>query len=446
MIESVLQLLRKGRGQHGDHPLHGRDGHRQGLFAQVVHEISHRRDRPFVQVNCAALPTSCSRASCSVDAGRLHRRGQRQDRPSSRKPTAAPSSSTRSRRSRERADEAAARARPRQIRPSARRATSQRWTRAICATSATCATASGEGRFLEDLYYRLNDITVRACPRCAREDIAAARAAFPNGDVRAAQMDKNLRGFAPEVMAFSKRLARQRPRTRKRPVKRMVVLADDGAELIDLFSFDVLDARPAAPCPAGRARAAPRCQQPPVAGARSVIGRPLLERKVIAEALERLRGNKARVARARAQLPDAARTHPRLRPRDRRASGKFFRHRAPKTFSPNFTAPDSGLRRPGEMSKEIFRHSRCDPRPRSRERRSSDSTSRRPTNVVAKCSDLVQRGTRGLLYIVWRGTSKQVQQTSLDQPSGLAGSAGTGRGYEPRPTTTHQFPRPIWSE
>ncbi|MBI5169851.1 MAG: sigma 54-interacting transcriptional regulator [Candidatus Eisenbacteria bacterium] len=298
-IESVLQLLRKVGDSTATILFMGETGTGKGLFAQVVHEISHRRDRPFVQVNCAALPdqlleselfgyvqgafTGAARDKIglfeeadggtifldeiekipeNVQAKLLHvlDRGE--------------------------------------IRPVGATRNRKVDARVICATSSDLRDRIREGRFLEDLYYRLNDITVRVpALRQRREDIALLAQHFLA--LYARQMDKPVRGFTPEVLrVFLAHEWRGNVRELEKTVKRMVVLADDGAELgLDLLPSDVLDARPAAPL------APPAAVEPARSEVAVVSGRPLrdsvaeLEKQVIAEALARLRGNKARVAR-----------------------------------------------------------------------------------------------------------------------------------------------------
>jgi Mg-chelatase subunit ChlI len=167
----------------------------KALFAQVVHEISHRRDRPFVQVNCAALPdqlleselfgyvqgafTGAARDKIglfeeadggtifldeiekipeNVQAKLLHvlDRGE--------------------------------------IRPVGATRNRKVDARVICATSSDLRDRIREGRFLEDLYYRLNDITVRVpALRQRREDIALLAQHFLA--LYARQMEKSVRGF-----------------------------------------------------------------------------------------------------------------------------------------------------------------------------------------------------------------------------------------------------------
>ena len=76
----------------------------------------------------------------------------------------------------------------------------------------------------------------------------------------------------------------------EKTVKRMVVLADEG---------DMLGARPAAARDARAGRARPRRPPPATAAAAAALRSNVseLERRMIAEALERNRWNKARVAR-----------------------------------------------------------------------------------------------------------------------------------------------------
>ncbi len=296
-VESIMQLLRKVGDSTATVLFMGETGTGKGLFAQVVHEMSNRRDRPFVQVNCAALPdqlleselfgyvqgafTGATRDKLglfeeanggtifldeiekipeNVQAKLLHvlDRGE--------------------------------------IRPVGATRTRKVDARVICATSSDLRDRIREGRFLEDLYYRLNDITVRVpALRERREDIALLAQHFLAMFGR--QMDKPLRGFSPEVLgAFLAHDWRGNVRELEKTVKRMVVLADDGAELgLDLLPTDLLDARLAAPLAPPAAREPVRTDVPASRTLRDSVAE--LERQVIADALARLRGNKARVAR-----------------------------------------------------------------------------------------------------------------------------------------------------
>lgn len=297
-IANIMLLLRKVGDSNATVLFMGETGTGKGLFAQVVHEMSNRRDHPFVQVNCAALPeqlleselfgyvqgafTGATRDKTglfeeaaggtifldeiekipeAMQAKLLHVLDRGEIRP-------------------------VGATRPRRVDA-----------RVICATSSDLRDRIREGRFLEDLYYRLNDITVRVPSlRERREDIPVLAQHF--AAVYSRQMDKPLRGFAPEVMrTFLAHEWRGNVRELEKLVKRMVVLADEGDTLgLDLLPPELADARPAgvAPLPVERAPAAPAA----AAASRTLRSNITeLERQLIAGALARHRGNKARVAR-----------------------------------------------------------------------------------------------------------------------------------------------------
>jgi Nif-specific regulatory protein len=284
-MAGILHLLAKV----GDSPatllFMGETGTGKGLLAQVVHEVSARRDRAFVQVNCAALPEHLLESELfgyvqgaftgavrdktglfeeaeggtifldeiekipeSVQAKLLHVLDRSE------------------------------------IRPVGATRAKKVDARVICATGVDLRERIAEGRFLEDLYYRLNDITVRVPSlRERREDIPALAQHFLS--VYSRQMEKSVGGFTPEAMqAFLAHAWPGNVRELEKTVKRMVVLADEGHALgVDLLPPDLQEARDAAP-------------------ARSV-GLTLrsniseLERRMITDALDRSRWNKARAAR-----------------------------------------------------------------------------------------------------------------------------------------------------
>ena len=287
----ILNLLNKVGDSSATILFMGETGTGKGLLAQVVHEISNRRDRSFVQVNCAALPeqlleselfgyvqgafTGATRDKTglfeeaeggtifldeiekipeSVQAKLLHVLDRQEIRPVG---------STRSKK----VD-----------------------SRVICATGVDLRDRIREGRFLEDLYYRLNDITVRVPSlRERREDIPVLAQHFLAYYGR--QMERNFPGFGPDVMRiFMDYEWRGNVRELEKTVKRMVVLADEGDALtVELLPPEMRESVPAPPPANGSERAN---------GGRTLRSNvSQLEQRMIAEALERHRWNKARVAR-----------------------------------------------------------------------------------------------------------------------------------------------------
>jgi transcriptional regulator with GAF, ATPase, and Fis domain/tetratricopeptide (TPR) repeat protein len=298
-MNSILTLLRKVSDSTATILFMGETGTGKGLFAQVVHEMSNRRDRPFVQVNCAALPehlleselfgyvqgafTGATRDKTGLfeeAAGGTIFLDEIEKVPESVQAKLL-----------QVLDRG-------EIRPVGATRTRKVEARVICATGGDLRERIREGRFLEDLYYRLNDITVRVpALRERREDIAVLAQHFLG--VFSRQMGKTVRGFSPEVLRlFLESEWRGNVRELEKTVKRMVVLADEGDVLgVDLLPSELREARAAAPEAAPRESAAVEAAGS-AKGART-LRRSVseLERRLIAEALERCHGNKARVAR-----------------------------------------------------------------------------------------------------------------------------------------------------
>ena len=300
-VLNILQLVRKVGDSTATILFMGETGTGKGLFAQVVHETSGRRDRPFVQVNCAALPEQLLESELF---GYVHGAftGANRDKAGlfeeaeggtifldeiEKIPEAVQAKLLHV------LDRG-------EIRPVGATRVRQVNARVICATSTDLRERIREGRFLEDLYYRLNDITVRVPSlreRC--EDVPMLAQHFLA--LYSRQMDKTLRGFTPEVMrAFLEHEWRGNVRELEKTVKRMVVLADDGDTLgPDLLPNEMREALARVPRP----RHGERGGADSPGGIAPAAGRTLrssvseLEKQVIGEAMQRLRGNKARVAR-----------------------------------------------------------------------------------------------------------------------------------------------------
>ncbi|MBI5711177.1 MAG: sigma 54-interacting transcriptional regulator [Candidatus Eisenbacteria bacterium] len=292
-MKGILNLLSKVGDSSATVLFMGETGTGKGLLAQVVHEISNRRDRPFVHVNCAALPEPLLESELFGYVHGAFTGAIRDKQGLFEEAEGGTNFLDEIEKVPESVQAKLLHVLDRsEIRPVGATRSKKVDARVICATGVDLRERIKEGRFLEDLYYRLNDITVRVPTLRERpEDIPVLAQHFLNFYSR--QMEKNVRGLGPDVMqVFLKHEWRGNVRELEKTVKRMVVLAEEGDALgLDLLPPDMHET----------AKVVERVNGGSAGGGNG--GRSLrssiseLERRMIAEALERNRWNKARAAR-----------------------------------------------------------------------------------------------------------------------------------------------------
>ncbi|MBD3237520.1 MAG: AAA domain-containing protein [Candidatus Eisenbacteria bacterium] len=274
----------------------GETGTGKGLMAQCIHRASSRAEGPFVPVNCAALPEPLLESELfghvqgSFTGAHRAKRGLFEEAHGgtifldeiSRPSLAVQAKLLQVLDSHEIRPVGSTRSKPVDV-------------RIICASNVDLREAIARGRFLEDLFYRLNDFTVHLPPLRERtEDIPLLVDHFyahacqemkrrPRGlarAVRAQLLDHDWRGNIRELMQV---------------VRRLVALSEDGERITpELLPHEFRDpaTRLAAsqPDPQEEAR---RRQRPRIL--REEVAR--LERRLIAEALEATGWNRSEVAR-----------------------------------------------------------------------------------------------------------------------------------------------------
>ncbi|MCK4414632.1 MAG: sigma 54-interacting transcriptional regulator [Candidatus Eisenbacteria sp.] len=271
----------------------GETGTGKGLLAQCIHSASSRRERPFVTVNCAALPEplleselfghvqgsftgahrskrglfeaadggtllldEISRASLAVQAKLLHVLDSKE------------------------------------VRPVGATQGKRVDVRVLCASNADLREAIRQGQFLEDLFYRLNDFSVLLPPlRDRREDIPLLLTHFYDEACR--EMGRRPKGIAREVMSLLlDHQWRGNIRELLQVVRRLVALSEDGAWITtDLLPADFASATPAVVPPAG----APIPVGTNGGGLHGAVEQ--LEKKILAAALTESGWNRSEVAR-----------------------------------------------------------------------------------------------------------------------------------------------------
>jgi transcriptional regulator with GAF, ATPase, and Fis domain len=228
----ILALLERVAPSDATILIEGETGSGKGLLARAIHNSSTRATKPFIQVNCAALPEPLleselfghvqgsftgavrDKTGLFVEAGGGTIFLDEVDK----------TTITTQGKLLQVLDN-------REVRPVGGNKATRIDVRVLCATNVNLKQRIARGEFLEDLYYRLNDITFRVPPLRERpEDIPVLVEHYLRrftGD-----MAKGIPSVEPEVIrAFAGLPWRGNVRELEKVVKRMVVLANEGEPL-----------------------------------------------------------------------------------------------------------------------------------------------------------------------------------------------------------------------
>ena len=280
----ILSLLERVGPSDATILIEGETGSGKGLLAKAIHASSNRATKPLIQVNCAALPEplleselfghvqgaftgavrdkaglfveanggtlfldEVDKTTITIQGKLLHVLDNRE------------------------------------VRPVGGNKSTKVDVRVLCATNVNLKTKIARGDFLEDLYYRLNDICFRVPPLRERpEDIPLLVDHYSRRF--ASEMSKDIRGVEPEMLRLFAELPwRGNVRELEKVVKRMVVLANEGEPLSTRL------------VPRELLRTEEETNGDAPATLRSEVAK--VERKLIGAALERSNWNKLKAAR-----------------------------------------------------------------------------------------------------------------------------------------------------
>jgi len=283
-MKRTLALVAKVANSPVSILIEGETGTGKGLLSQIIHQASDRREKPFVQINCAALPEQLLESELfghvkgSFTGASYNKVGLFKEAESGTLFLDEVDKTS-----------LAVQAKllhvldSKEVRPVGAVKSYRVDTRVVCATNTSLLDRIKAGEFLEDLYYRLNDFVVTVPPlRDRREDIPLLVDYFVKKF--SAQYGRPEVKLSPEVRRLFLELPwRGNVRELEKTIRRLVVLADEEMPVgMELLPPELQAVEPSGSLAAGTTL-------------RDEVART--ERRVIAEALRAAKWNKAKVAR-----------------------------------------------------------------------------------------------------------------------------------------------------